>query len=130
MEQREIKAKLTKLNNMLTAAKVSHGIAKKEYDNFMSEMEGNYALNSVAQAKNKIKELSTKILQGRDKLNALLAEAQSILENTTMEVNDGNTAQTTTDRRQAPARNKTMAPNRVRTPQRRALQMGRTPQSR
>lgn len=116
------KDKLRHLSGLLNQAKVKHGMALKGYEGFMTTLSESYGLTTIKQAQKRLKELDDKILQNSNEQDALLADAQGILEKPTMEGNHGNTRQTNV--RQAP---RTVATGRNEVVGRERA--GRTPQS-
>jgi hypothetical protein len=112
-----IKAKLERAN-------IDYGVAVQTYDELMAEIEKQFGITTVTEAGNEMEKILSEIPKDENRRDAMLAKAESILQNTTMEDSNGTTKEVNIQGRRAHTTNNTMAQNRTRTvgrPQKREI---------
>lgn len=83
--------KLKVLQAQLGRAKVNYGVAEKTHKEFMEILKADYGITTLKTVPGKIKTLDIEVHTHRDKRDAYLVQAESILEKPTMENSNGNT---------------------------------------
>ena len=83
--------KLKVLNAQLQKAKIEHGVALKQYTEFMEILKNDYGIDDISKTQNHIDKLTAKMGRAENKRNTMLEKAAILLQINNMEDSYGDT---------------------------------------